>query len=79
MVRKRKDPHAVALGKRGGEARAKKLSAAELSAIGRAGAAARMRALTAAERSRIAKIAVEAREQKRKQRAGKGGSHGTRA
>jgi hypothetical protein len=37
----KKDPAAVALGKRGGKARAAKKSAAELSEIGRKGARAR--------------------------------------
>jgi len=38
-----KDPAAVALGRRGGLARAQRLTPAELSAIGRAGANARRR------------------------------------
>jgi hypothetical protein len=39
----KKNPHATALGKRGGIARAKKLTAAERSAIARKAAAARWR------------------------------------
>jgi hypothetical protein len=59
-----KDPHAVALGKKGGKARAKSQSASALSAIGRKGAKAREQALSAVERSRIARIAATARWKK---------------
>jgi hypothetical protein len=56
-----KDPHAVALGRKGGKARARTQSASALSAIGRKGANARERKLTAVERSKIARIAAKAR------------------
>lgn len=56
-----KDPNAVALGRKGGKARAENLSAEELSAIGRKGAKERVKALTAAERKRIARNAVNVR------------------
>lgn len=59
-----KDPHAVALGRKGGKARAKTQSSSALSAIGRKGAKAREEKLTAAERSEIARIAAKARWQK---------------
>jgi len=59
-----KDPHAVALGRKGGKARAKAQSASALSAIGRKGAAAREQELTAVERSKIARIAAKARWKK---------------
>jgi hypothetical protein len=56
-----KDPHAVALGRKGGKARAKAQSASALSAIGRKGAKARKLKLTAVERSKIARTAAKAR------------------
>jgi hypothetical protein len=56
-----KDPHAVALGRKGGKARAKAQSASALSAIGRKGAKARELKLTAVERSKIARTAAKAR------------------
>ena len=56
-----KDPHAVALGRKGGKARAKAQSASTLSAIGRKGAKAREQKLTAVERSKIARTAAKAR------------------
>jgi hypothetical protein len=56
-----KDPHAVALGRKGGKARAKAQSASALSAIGRKGAKAREQKLTAVERSKIARTAAKAR------------------
>jgi hypothetical protein len=59
-----KDPNAVALGRKGGKARAKTQSASALSAIGRKGAKARELMLTAAERSNIARIAAKARWEK---------------
>jgi hypothetical protein len=59
-----KDPHAVALGKKGGKARAKAQSASALSAIGRKGANAREQRLTAGERSKIARTAAKARWEK---------------
>jgi len=59
-----KNPHAVALGRKGGKARAKAQSASALSAIGRKGAAAREQELTAVERSKIARIAAKARWKK---------------
>jgi hypothetical protein len=62
----KKNPNAVALGKLGGDARARSLTKAERSAIAKKAAAARNKKLSAAERSRIANLAVKAREQKRK-------------
>jgi hypothetical protein len=64
----KKNPNAVALGKLGGKARAKKLSPEERAGIARKAGLARNTKLSSAERSRIAKLAVEARERKRKQR-----------
>jgi hypothetical protein len=68
-VAQRKNPHAVALGrlggKKGGPARAEKLTAEELSTIGRkaglAGGKARAAALTPARRKEIAKKAAAKR------------------
>jgi hypothetical protein len=60
-----KDPNAVALGRKGGKARAKSCSAAELSAIGKKGANARKQKLTAAQRKEVARVAAKARWQKR--------------
>jgi len=59
-----KDPHAVALGRKGGKARASTQSASAPSAIGRKGANAREQKLTAVERSKIARIAAKARWEK---------------
>ncbi len=64
----KKNPHAVALGKLGGKARAASLSESERSAIASRAGKARSEKLSAAERSRIATLAVQARERKRKQR-----------
>ncbi len=61
----KKNPHAQALGKLGGKARAERLSDAEIAKIAQKGGKARAARLTAAERSRIAKLAVAARERKR--------------
>jgi hypothetical protein len=61
MVAKKKNPNAVALGSRGGKARAKQLSADELSAIGKKGAEARLRNVSSSERRDIARKAVNAR------------------
>lgn len=58
MGAKKKDPNAVALGKKGGKARAENLSAAELSAIGKIGAQARTSKVSASKRSEIARKAV---------------------
>jgi hypothetical protein len=63
----KKNPHAVALGKLGGKARAAILSGSERSAIASKAGKARSEKLSAAERSRIATLAVQARERKRKQ------------
>jgi hypothetical protein len=61
MSSKKKNPNAVALGSRGGKARAESLSAAELSAIGKRGAKARSSKVSADRRSEIARKAVSAR------------------
>jgi hypothetical protein len=62
----KKNPHAQALGRLGGKARAENLSDAEIAKIARKGGKARAAKLTAAERGRIAKLAVAARERKRR-------------
>jgi len=66
MGAKKKDPNAVALGSKGGKARAKSLTAAELSEIGKQGAKIRITKLSAAKRSEIARRAVKARWAKTK-------------
>jgi DNA-binding protein H-NS len=58
---KRKLPAAVQLGRRGGKARAKALTAERQSEIGKIANAARNLALTPEERKRIAKLAIKAR------------------
>ena len=68
MGDKKKDPNAVALGSKGGKARAAKLSASELSNIGKKGARMRRTKLSAPERSEIARMAVMARWAKKKRR-----------
>lgn len=65
----KKNPAAQALGQLGGKARAKALSAEELTQIGKKGAKARLKKLTAAQRSQIAKKAVQARIAKHKQQS----------
>ena len=62
------NPHAQALGRLGGKARANSLSEAEVAQIASQGGKARAAKLSAAERSRIAKLAVAARELKRKRK-----------
>ncbi len=57
----KKNPAAVELGSRGGKARAKSLSAKELSAIGKKGGKARKAALTPEQRREIARKAIRAR------------------
>jgi hypothetical protein len=61
MRTKKKDPNAVALGSKGGKARAKKVSAEALSAIGKKGANARFQSLDESKRREIARKAAEAR------------------
>jgi hypothetical protein len=61
MRTKKKNPNAVALGSRGGKARAERLSADELSAIGKKGAKERLKSLSSSQRQEIARKAVEAR------------------
>ncbi len=56
-----KDPNAVALGSKGGRARAKNLSLEALSAIGKKGADARFQSLNENRRREIARKAAEAR------------------
>jgi hypothetical protein len=58
---KKKNPNAVALGSRGGKARAEQLSARELSAIGKKGAKARLKSTGSKERREIALKAAKAR------------------
>ena len=66
----RKNPAAVALGrlggKKGGKARAEKLSAAQKSAIARKASAARMTKIPAKRRSEIGRNAIMARWRKRR-------------
>jgi hypothetical protein len=61
MGTKKKDPNAVALGSKGGKARAKKVSADALSMIGKKGANARFQSLDESKRREIASKAAEAR------------------
>ena len=61
MIDQEKNPNAVALGSRGGRARAERLSAKELSAIGKKGAKARLKSLGSSERREIALKAAKAR------------------
>ncbi len=68
MRAKKKDPNAVALGRKGGKARAANLSASELSRIGKKGAKARFGGLSAAERREIARKTVLARWAKAKRK-----------
>ena len=65
----KKNPHAQALGRIGGKARAESLSDAEIARIASKGGKARAAKLSAAERKRIAMLAVAARESKRKGRS----------
>jgi hypothetical protein len=58
---KKKNPNAVALGSRGGKARAEQLSPEELSAIGKKGAKARLKSTGSSERREIALKAAKAR------------------
>ena len=58
---KKKNPHAVALGRRGGEKRAKNLTPEQLSTIAKKGAMARKESLTPAERKAIARKAAKTR------------------
>ena len=62
---RRKNPHAQALGKLGGRARAESLSKGEMSEIASSGGKARAAKLSRAERKWIAKLGVAARERKR--------------
>lgn len=68
--KKKKNPAAVALGKlggkKGGPARARKLSAKERSAIAKKASHARMKKITPERRSEIARTAVLARWNKAK-------------
>jgi hypothetical protein len=66
-VTEKKNPHAQALGRLGGEARGKSLIQAEIGRIASEGGKARAARLSAAERTRIAKLAVQARARKRKE------------
>ena len=74
-----RNPHAVALGKLGGKARAAKLSQAERSAIASKAGKARSSRLSKAERVRIAELAVKAREEKRAKSRQKGGTNETKS
>jgi hypothetical protein len=61
MGAKKKNPNAVALGSRGGKARAERLTAEELSAIGKKGAKERLKSLSGSQRQEIARKAVKTR------------------
>lgn len=61
MGARKKNPNAVALGSRGGKARAKRLSTDELSAIGKKGAKGRLKSLSSSQRQEIARKAVKTR------------------
>jgi len=61
-----KNPHAVALGKLGGKARAQSTTPQQRKEWAGLGGKARAEKLSAADRKRIAKLAVTARERKRK-------------
>lgn len=61
MAANKKNPNAVALGSKGGKARANRLSAEELSAIGKKGAKERLTSLSSSQRQEIARKAVKAR------------------
>ena len=63
---KKKNIHAVALGRLGGKRRAEVLSPQELSEIGKHGARQRLTKLSKAQRSRIASIGAQKRWQKKK-------------
>ena len=65
-VGQNKNPHAQALGRLGGKARAERLSKADIVKIASKGGKARAATLSADERRRIALLAVAARERKRK-------------
>jgi hypothetical protein len=71
MGAKKKNANAVALGSRGGTARAQSLSASELSAIGKKGATARLKSLDAGKRGEIARKAAKARWARAKKLEGK--------
>jgi len=66
MEKKTPNPHASALGKLGGPARAKALTPERRKQIATKAAKARSKALTPAERRRIAMLGVTARQAKRK-------------
>jgi hypothetical protein len=61
MGAKKKNPNAVALGSKGGKARANKLSAAERSAIAKKGGKARLKSTSDKERAEIARKAAQTR------------------
>lgn len=67
-MKTKKNPHAQALGRLGGQARGEKLSKAEISRIASEGGKARAAKLSVTEKRRIAKLGVKARERKRKER-----------
>lgn len=61
MGAKKKDPNAVALGSRGGKARAKSLTAEERSAIAKKAGKARSQSISSKKRADIARNAAQAR------------------
>jgi hypothetical protein len=68
----KKNPHAQALGRLGGTARAENLPQSQITKIASKGGKARAESLSAARRREIATKAVAAREKKRAQQQGKG-------
>lgn len=69
-TKQRKNPAAAALGRKGGTARAAKLSVSELSAIGKAGAAARW-GTARAKKAAAASAAVRSKKAAAKKKAAK--------
>jgi len=67
-VGRKKNPHAVALGRLGGRARAESLSAEERAESASEAGRARFAKMSAEERSRLAKRLVAARERKRREK-----------
>jgi hypothetical protein len=61
----KKNPHAAALGRLGGKARAEKLTAKQISKIASKAGKVRSKKLSPEERSRIAALGAKARWQKR--------------
>lgn len=65
MIMKKKNPHAAALGRLGGKARAKSLTKSQRIAGAKKAAEARSKKLSAARRSEIARRAAQARHNRK--------------